>query len=262
MSYFGRRFLDLYFASVSEGSLVPQFDDSEAEGRAGVFEVRLVVSRMKWICREQLVPDTGIDCHIETRDDQKEKPTGKLRGCQVKSGASYLAEETQSAFMYRGDSDHLAYWLGHSLPVIVILRDEGKGNCYWQVVNEETATRTGKGWKIDVPKSQILGEDAKPKLEQIASTGWLERSRTFTTPDKFFRRVESRPLFDYDQKLQGRVTSLAELSDFLRNNNATVAVLTDRGGIGKSKLIRQWLSEVSGWTVLFKKETVTVSETS
>jgi hypothetical protein len=66
-------------------------------------------------------------------------------------------------------------------------------------------------------------------------------------------------LFDYDQKLQGRTSSLAELHSFLADANVTVAVLMGRGGIGKSKLIRQWSSEISGWAVLFKKETVPVS---
>jgi hypothetical protein len=237
---------------------VPTFDDSEAEGRAGVFEVGIVISKMKWIFREQPLPDTGIDCHIETRDESK-KATGKLIGCQVKSGPRYFREETPSGFIYRGDLGHLAYWVGHSLPVIIILHDEKTGKCYWQVVNGKTATSTGKGWKIEVPKSQVLGEDSKPQLEQLADTGWLERARTFTTPDKFFRRVESNPLFDYGQTLRGRATSLAELHTFLQDVNAPVAVLTGRGGIGKSKLIRQWVSEVSGWKVLFKKETVAVS---
>jgi hypothetical protein len=241
--------------------LLPEFPDSEAQGRAGVMEVGLVVSKMKWIFREQPVPDTGIDCHIETRDDWK-KPTGKLIGCQVKSGPSYLDEETESSFVYRGKPEHLSYWLGHSLPVIVILCDEETGNCYWQVVSEKTATRTPKGWKIEVPKAQILGEQSKPGLEQIASTGWLERTRTFTTPDKFFRRSEVNPLFDYEQKLQGRSSSLAELHNFLQDDKTSVAVLAGRGGIGKSKLIRHWVSEVSGWRVLFKKETVSVGETT
>jgi len=150
---------------------VPTFGDSEAEGRAGVFEVGTVISKMKWIFREQPLPDTGIDCHIETRAENK-KATGKLIGCQVKSGPRYRHEETPSGFVYRGDPEHLAYWLGHSLPVIIILRDEETGKCYWQVVNGKTATSTGKGWKIEVPKSQVLGEGSKEQLEQLADTGW------------------------------------------------------------------------------------------
>ena len=237
---------------------MPKFDESEARGRAGVHEVGLVISRMKWIFRDQPVSDTGIDGHIEPCD-KNGYATGRLVGCQVKSGPSYFEEESSSGFVYRGDAEHLAYWMGHSLPVIIILRDEETGDCYWHVVNEKTVTRTGKGWKVEVPRSQILGEAAKPLLEQIADTGWLERTRAFTTPDKFFHRVESNPLFDFDQCLQGRENNLAELRNFIRDPDATVAVLTGRGGIGKSKLIREWLSEVSDWTVLFKKETVHVS---
>ena len=240
---------------------MPRFDESEATGREGIYAVGLVISQMRWIFREQPVPDTGIDGQIEPRDQSK-NATGKLIGCQIKSGPTYFREKTSSGFVYRGDPEHLAYWRGHSLPVIIILCDEETGDCYWQVVNEKTATNTGKGWKVEVPESQVLGNDAKPLLEQIADTGWLERTRTFTTADKFFRRVESSPLFDYDQELQGRVSSLAELRNFIQDVNATVAVLTGRGGIGKSKLIREWVSEVSGWTVLFKKEAVPVSATT
>ena len=242
---------------------MPEFPDSEAQGREGIFAVGRVLSKMKWIFREQPVPDTGIDGHIETRDENS-KPTGRLIGCQVKSGATYFREETADGFTYRGNAEHLAYWRGHSLPVIVILCDEQSDRCYWQVVSAKTVTGTGKGWKAEVPKSQILDDDSKEKLEQFADTGWLERTRAFTTSDKFFRRLESNPLFDYDQTMQGRKSSLEELHDFLTNPDLTVAVLAGRGGIGKSKLIRQWVSDVSnsGWTVLFKKETLPVSATT
>jgi hypothetical protein len=242
-------------------ALVPKFDESEAEGRIGIFEVGSVVSKMNWIFREQPVPDTGIDGHIETRDETG-NATGRLIGCQVKSGSSYFREETSSDFTYRGDSAHLAYWLGHSLPVIIILHNEETGKCYWQVVTDKTATNTPKAWKLEVPKAQVLGQSCKQQLELIADTGWLERSRTFATPAKFFGRVESNPLFDYDQSLQGRKNSLVELDGFLSDANATVAVLTGRGGIGKSKLIRHWSSSISEWTVLVKKETVPINVTT
>lgn len=216
---------------------------------------------MRWISREQPVPDTGIDVHIEPRDDEN-RPTGRLIGCQVKSGPSYLKEKTPSGFIYRGSAEHLAYWRGGSLPVIVVLYDEDAGECYWQIVSDRTVVSTGKGWKIEIPSTNVIGEGAKPELARIADTGWLERSRTFTTPEKFFHRVETNPLFDYEQKLQGRQPSLGMMNEFLANSNAVVGVLTGRGGIGKSKLIRHWVSSLPGWTVLFKKETVSVSGTS
>ena len=53
-----------------------------------------------------------------------------------------------------------------------------------------------------------------------------------------------------------------ELHAFINDSDATVAILSGRGGIGKSKLIRHWSSEVADWTVLFKKETVPISSTT
>lgn len=238
---------------------MPKFDKSEAKGRKGIHEVGLAISRMKWIFRDQPVSDTGIDGHIETCD-QNERATGKLIGCQIKSGPSYFGERTASGFVYRGDADHLAYWLGHSLPVIVVLCKEETAECFWQVINEDTVVRTGKEWKIEVPKSQILREGEKTALQTIADTGWIEP--TFTTSAKFFRRTEPNSLFDYEQTLYGRVSSLAELNQFLQVDHYAVAVLTGRVGIGKSKLIREWVSQVSGWTVVFKNETVVVSGTT
>jgi hypothetical protein len=134
------------------------FDDSEAKGRTGVHGVALAVSKMGWIVRDQPVSDTGIDVHLEPVDENH-KATGRLIGCQIKSGPSYLEEETASSFIYRGDMEHLAYWRGHSLPVIIILYDDQTGKCYWQVVNDKTAIITGKGWKLEVPKDSVVGEE-------------------------------------------------------------------------------------------------------
>lgn len=236
---------------------VPKFEDTEATGREGVHAVGLALSKMKWVFREQPTPDTGIDGQIETRD-QENHATGRLIGCQIKSGPSFFEEETPSGIVYRGKPEHLSYWKGHSLPVIVILCDEANV-CYWQVVNDKTAISTGKGWKIEVPKEQILGEHSKALLERVADTGWLENSRTFATADKFLRRVEENPLFDYEQTLRGRESNLLELNSFLQDPHMVIAVLPGRGGIGKSKLIRDWLKQTVDWQILFKKETAPVN---
>lgn len=82
--------------------LMPKFDKSEATGRAGIHEVGRAISRMRWIFRDQPISDTGIDGLIEPCD-LSHNATGKLIGCQVKSGPSYFREETHSGFIYRGD---------------------------------------------------------------------------------------------------------------------------------------------------------------
>ena len=137
---------------------MPKFNESDAMGRAGVHEVALLISEMKWIFREQQVSDTGIDGQIEPCDENG-NASGKLIGCQVKSGPSYFREETDSGFIYRGDSEHLAYWLSHSLPVIVILRNDESGNCYWQLCE---SGRQG------LRKIQDSGTD--PTLQVLACT--------------------------------------------------------------------------------------------
>jgi len=234
-----------------------RFSDSEASGHLGVAAAKTAVFMMEWAFREQPLPDFGIDGQIEIVDSDR-KATGRLIGCQVKSGPSYFDEKTSSGIVYRGDSEHLAYWLGHSLPVIVILHDQENDCCYWQVVDRKHVENTGKGWKIEVPFSQVLDAGAKTSFERLADTGWLESVRTFTTADRFFRRFETNPLFDFSQTILGRDSHLKALAAFLGDPDLTVAVLTGRGGIGKSKLIHDWTRRTAGWTVLFKKERVSI----
>src|SRR5205807_1541429 len=178
----------------------PKFTETDAKGRLGVHLVGTAVSSMRWIFREQPPSDTGIDAHIEVADGGL-NATGRLIGCQIKAGPSYFSEELPSGYVYRGDPEHLAYWLGHSLPVIIVLCNTDTGLCYWQAVNQTNTTATAKGWKIEIPKSQVLDSTAKQQLSTLADTGWIENARTFTTPQKFFQRVGSNPLFDYDQTL-------------------------------------------------------------
>ena len=145
---------------------MPEFPDSEAQGREGIFAVGRVLSKMKWIFREQPVPDTGIDGHIETRDENS-KPTGRLIGCQVKSGATYFREETADGFTYRGNAEHLAYWRGHSLPVIVILCDEQSDRCYWQVINAKIVTAPEKAGKRRSPNRKFWATIRKRNLSKL-----------------------------------------------------------------------------------------------
>lgn len=233
---------------------------SDATSRAGIHSVGLEFERMGWIFREQPTSDFGIDGQIEPRDPKTGRGTGRLVGCQIKAGKSYFSEETETAFIYRGTAEHLSYWLGHSLPVIVVLCDLDASRCYWQAINEHTITRTGTGWKTEVPKRPFPGTAANEYLERLADTGWLESTKTFATPDKFFEQVRRNPLFDYDQTFLGRATSIDELNAFLADTDKTVAVLTGRGGIGKTKLVRNWVSNLSDWTVLYRTERVPVHQ--
>ncbi len=127
-----------------------------------------VVFKLKWIFREQAVEDYGIDAHLEVGADD-ESVTGRLIGAQAKSGESWFSEPTEGGWIFReSHRRHLNYWLGHSLPVIVILYHPAREMTYWQVVNETTTKHTKKGFKILVPEANVLDASARPALEDVA----------------------------------------------------------------------------------------------
>jgi hypothetical protein len=80
--------------------------------------------------------------------------------------------------------------------------------------------------------------------------------RIFTTPKEFFAPFESDVprLFDFKQTLRGRDAQLQSLNDFLAEPTAIVGVLVGRGGIGKSKLLHDWVQTVNNRKILFVRE--------
>uniref|UniRef100_UPI004055B47A DUF4365 domain-containing protein n=1 Tax=Candidatus Electronema sp. TaxID=2698783 RepID=UPI004055B47A len=116
--------------------------------------------------REQPVNDYGIDAHAELI--KSEQATGQLLALQIKSGVSYLSERDRSdSFVFRPDQDHVDYWLKHALPVLVCLCDVEARKVYWQIVNNETATSTGKGYKIIIPPTQLVDSSSIEPLRRL-----------------------------------------------------------------------------------------------
>lgn len=72
-----------------------------------------------FLFREQPVQDYGIDAHVEIVEN--DAATGQLFGLQIKTGRSWFEEETPEGYVFRSDNEHVEYWLGHSLPVVVTL---------------------------------------------------------------------------------------------------------------------------------------------
>lgn len=137
--------------------------------RAGVSWIEhLVTAELCWLFRPQDIADFGIDAHLEIVDGDPAEPTGRLLGVQIKSGSSYFKAATDSGWWFPCSAEHVAYWLGHSLPVVVMLYDPATKRVYWQHVNDQTIVSTGKGSKIRVPKSQELTADSTLDLSPLA----------------------------------------------------------------------------------------------
>lgn len=135
--------------------------------RIGIAEVSAAVHRGGWIFREQAIGDFGIDAQIESKTGKK--GTGRLIALQVKSGESYFREETEGGFIYRGEAKHSEYWLNHSLPVLLLLVDIETRNIFWTQVTGTKMESTGIGWKIEVPKSNLLELKHFREFEKIAT---------------------------------------------------------------------------------------------
>lgn len=131
-----------------------QFDPTE---RIGIHQVALTfLQKFGWIEREQPISDFGIDMHVEIVEDGV--PTGQVFALQIKSGPSYFSEQHENSIVYRGQKKHLDYWLSQSLPVLIVLHNPDDYNSYWEFVESSKITELDRGWKIEIPKSNLLSE--------------------------------------------------------------------------------------------------------
>lgn len=133
--------------------------------RLGVAKLDQFFSFHGWLFREQMVHDYGIDAHVEITKENY--PSGSLIAIQIKSGKSFFSEANDRAWIFRTEDKHIEYWSNHSLPVILVLYHPEDEVLYWQIINNDTVESTGKGWKIEVPKSQTLDSKSLAELGRL-----------------------------------------------------------------------------------------------
>jgi len=145
----------------------PKVPEEEQLGRLGVLLVGIKVTKsLGWIFRETSSTDIGIDGEMELRNKDLTSH-GKRILLQIKCGHSYLSEENENSFIYRGSYSHLRYWTNLNEPVLIILCNPDTEICYWQRVSMEMVCFHKKGWSINVPKVQMLSNSSKAALEEL-----------------------------------------------------------------------------------------------
>jgi len=133
--------------------------------RIGVHKVGLkFLQDFNWIEREQPISDYGIDMHVEIINEGI--PTGQLIALQIKSGDSYFKEMTQETIVYRGKKKHLDYWQFHSIPVLILLYNPTEDKIYWEKILAKNTIDTGEGWKVNIPKQNLLSAESKNEIEK------------------------------------------------------------------------------------------------
>lgn len=134
-------------------------------GAAGVAVANLVITtQLGWIFREQAVQDHGIDAHVESKSDGH--ATGRLLALQIKASQERFSDSSKGGWYFRVSEQHARYWLGHSLPVVIVLVDVSTQQAYWALVDSDSLESTRKAFKIWVPSSQRL-ESARPVWAEI-----------------------------------------------------------------------------------------------
>ncbi|OXM60508.1 DUF4365 domain-containing protein [Amycolatopsis vastitatis] len=141
-------------------------DSSDTE-RLGVGLADVAFTKWGWVFRNQPIGDYGIDAHVEPKTDGV--PSGRPVALQIKTGQSYF-EPTPEGWRYRakGNERHLHYWLGHTLPVLIIFCDPETETLYWQHVTAERINYTPNDWTIVIPRNQTITPDAKDAITSIA----------------------------------------------------------------------------------------------
>lgn len=155
----------LRYAKTSPATSAPAMSRYSTTERIGVNAVEgIVLHELQWIFREQPIEDKGIDGHIERAEAGD--PSGKLVALQIKTGRSHF-RKTAKGYTYYGDNTHLAYWLGHALPVILVAHLPDANETLWVQVTEKAVTRTDKGWRIVIPFTQTFGRATRGLLEAV-----------------------------------------------------------------------------------------------
>jgi len=125
-----------------------------------------VAQELQWLFREQPTSDLGVDAQVEVL--RNGKSSGRLLALQIKSGNSYFREQTDQGIVFRDDHQHLEYWLGHSLPVVLVVCRTDTGEAYWQHINSQSAVKTSFGCKILVPSENRFDSSAADALAQLS----------------------------------------------------------------------------------------------
>jgi hypothetical protein len=109
--------------------------------------------------------DFGVDAYIDYVTDDG-SVTGKFIAAQVKTGKSYLSLNG-NVHWYRDSKEHLNYFLNLPTPILLIICDPEKRECYWECLDKNKVDFLDDGWRHPIPKSQILSKENLNKIKGL-----------------------------------------------------------------------------------------------
>ena len=142
--------------------MLPKSPSNYQTERLGINAVAVAVARLGLIWRETPTGDVGIDGQIEYVDAAGHA-SGRLLSVQVKSGASYFANETDDTYLFYLGAKHRSYIEQHPLPVILVLHNPETDCSYWADVRQQLRGERAEA-AVRVPKVSVLQAATAPML--------------------------------------------------------------------------------------------------
>ena len=150
---------------INENTPFPKITLNTKTGEKGITILKKIVENdFGWLFRpNHQETDFGIDGYFDIITENGQV-TGKSIAFQLKSGNSYLNEQNEIGIIFKGEIKHLNYYLNNDTPVIIIVLDIENENAYWEVFDKNKTEKSGKNWKMTIPRSNLLNSKSKSKL--------------------------------------------------------------------------------------------------
>ncbi len=117
------------------------------------------------IFRAQRDGGTGLNAHLEINNHDNNSRVIGLHIC----GTEHTGK-TARGYVCSGDTVTAAYWLQHSLPVIVMVYEQERDRIVWESITAENLEVTGAKWEIVVPFDQVYDSEAAKIISDTTCT--------------------------------------------------------------------------------------------
>jgi hypothetical protein len=204
--------------------------------------------------------DFGVDGYVDYVSPDG-SVTGQSLAIQVKTGKSYLASNGQMHW-YRDSKEHLNYFFNLPTPLLLIICDPEKRECYWSILDKEKVDFSDAGWRHPIPKEKKLCGISMDEIKEIFG-------RVENHVSEFEQDQEMLSHIDADSFIQYSITrndieslNILNLKKFIsritRNEKLTLAVqgklyIATYGYEHDSREVHQ-IPEIRRWATVAREE--------
>lgn len=136
--------------------------------RLGVYAAdRLSAKISGLIFRAQRDDYTGLNAHLEILPENLNAPS-RIAGLRICT--SDQTERSSRGYVCTGDTEMAAYWLQHSLPVVLMVYEHEKDRILWEAVTTDNLEVSGKRWELVVPYDNDYNEEAASHIADMTCT--------------------------------------------------------------------------------------------